>query len=197
ISKTSSAISSRRRWSKPTTTSPKPPNCWASPSARFSTAWKSLASRSLTATTTKAKNNSRAFLCLFVHRATGSHASVRDFKRSNAVITILAWRPIMKSSVILLTLLLVFSISCSQQARFTTQNAPASGTAQAPASEANKVDARATPAHFYDDTTQKVSLNDATKAELTTEAADRRIIRNADITMEVESTTDAQQRVAS
>ena len=103
----------------------------------------------------------------------------------------------MKSSVILLTLLLVFSISCSQQARFTTQNAPASGTAQAPASEANKVDARATPAHFYDATTQKVSLNDATKAELTTEAADRRIIRNADITMEVESTTDAQQRVAS
>ena len=100
----------------------------------------------------------------------------------------------MKSSVIPLILLLVFSISCSQQER-TTQNLSASQPA--PATEANKVDARATPAHFYNATTQKVSLNDATKAELTTEAADRRIIRNADITMEVESTTDAQQRVAS
>ena len=102
----------------------------------------------------------------------------------------------MKSSVIPLILLLVFSISCSQEER-TTKNLAASGTAQpAPATEANS--AKAAPGqHVYDANTEKVSLNDATKAELTSEAADRRIIRNADITMEVESTTDAQHRVTS
>jgi hypothetical protein len=42
---------------------------------------------------------------------------------------------------------------------------------------------------------QKVSLTDIDKAESTAEAADRKIIRNADITIEVGSTTEVQQRV--
>ena len=45
--------------------------------------------------------------------------------------------------------------------------------------------------------TQKVSLLSADQAELINAAADRKIIRNADITMEVDSTTDAQHRVTS
>ena len=45
------------------------------------------------------------------------------------------------------------------------------------------------------DPMQKVSLTDVDKAEVINEAADRKIIRNADITMEVESTTDAQHQV--
>jgi hypothetical protein len=44
---------------------------------------------------------------------------------------------------------------------------------------------------------QKFSLDDADKAQLTNEAADRKIVRNAEITMEVDSTTDAQHRVTS
>jgi hypothetical protein len=44
---------------------------------------------------------------------------------------------------------------------------------------------------------QKVSLLSADQAELINAAADRKIIRNADITMEVSSTTEAQHRVTS
>jgi len=42
---------------------------------------------------------------------------------------------------------------------------------------------------------EKVSLTDVDKAASTAEAADRKIIRNADITMEAASTTEAQYRV--
>ena len=107
----------------------------------------------------------------------------------------------MKSPVIPLILLLVFSTSCSSASQDKTLNIPSASVAQneaarqAPATApASEVSAKA----YYDSTTaQKVSLNDAAKAELTNEAADRKIIRNADITMEVESTTEAQQRVTS
>jgi len=43
----------------------------------------------------------------------------------------------------------------------------------------------------------KTALAELNKAAATNEAADRRIIRNADITIEVASTTEAQQRVTS
>jgi len=49
----------------------------------------------------------------------------------------------------------------------------------------------------YDSQSQKVSLNNVDKTGSTAEAADRKIIRNADITIEVPSTTDAQHRVTS
>jgi len=45
--------------------------------------------------------------------------------------------------------------------------------------------------------TEKVSLTDADSAASAVEAADRKIIRNANLTMEVNSTTDAQHRVTS
>jgi hypothetical protein len=49
----------------------------------------------------------------------------------------------------------------------------------------------------YGDQTEKVSLTQLDKAGETTEAAERKIIRNADITIEVPSTTDAQHQVTS
>ena len=44
---------------------------------------------------------------------------------------------------------------------------------------------------------KKVSLTDAVKADTTAEAAERKIIRNADITIEVASTSEAQHSVTS
>ena len=57
----------------------------------------------------------------------------------------------------------------------------------------------AAPAKVENSSTQqqKVSLTDVDKAESTAEAADRKIIRNADITLEVASTTEAQHGVTS
>ena len=98
----------------------------------------------------------------------------------------------MKTPVIPLITLLIFSVSCSPARESATTNSPTQNkAAEAPAGT--------TPVVMRDDTVsnpmQKVSLTDVDKAELINEAADRKIIRNADITMEVESTTDAQHNV--
>jgi len=61
---------------------------------------------------------------------------------------------------------------------------------QATATEPVKTDS-------YADQTEKASLTQLDKAGETTEAADRKIIRNAEITIEVPSTTDAQHQVTS
>src|SRR5262245_40360095 len=111
----------------------------------------------------------------------------------------------MRSLLITQLLLLVFSISCSRQAEMRkdvsvdTPTAPVN-TQQAEAdatSTAVKEEARTAPQPFASTSAQQVSLSEVDKAEVTNEAADRKIIRNADITMEVDSTTDAQQRVTS
>ena len=97
----------------------------------------------------------------------------------------------MKSHVIPLLALLVFSISCSsQQARLDSANHQSVATAPV-----NLPQAADTKSESYGE--QKVSLAEVDKAESTNEAADRKIIRNADITMEVPSTTEAQNRVTS
>ena len=95
----------------------------------------------------------------------------------------------MKTPVIPLITLLVFSISCSLASR--PEAATQNKAAQAPAGE-RSADARE---QIVSDPMQKVSLSDVDKVEVINEAADRKIIRNADITMEVESTTDAQHQV--
>jgi hypothetical protein len=97
----------------------------------------------------------------------------------------------MKSPIIPLLFLLVFSISCSRQS---PTDAVSQNVGQAKADLPLAAPAREQSGR-YD--AQKVSLTDVDKAELTNEAADRKIIRNADITMEVASTTDAQNRVTS
>ncbi len=91
----------------------------------------------------------------------------------------------MKSHIILLIALLSFTLSCSPKAGSTDAPAAPTTQAQAVAKEGYVAQAR------------KVSLSDADKAETTAEAVDRKIIRNADITIEVASTTDAQHSVTS
>ena len=98
----------------------------------------------------------------------------------------------MKTPVIPLITLLVFSISCSAAREAATTNSPMqSKAAEAPAGSRPAEAREQTVA----DPMQKVSLTDVDKAVVINEAADRKIIRNADITMEVESTTDAQHQI--
>src|SRR5829696_1468694 len=96
----------------------------------------------------------------------------------------------MKSLLVLLLMLSLFSMSCSQQQR---ADAPALSVAQPSQNVA------AEPVHAESRTAepQKVSLTDVDNAETTNEAFERKIIRNAAITMEVDSTTDAQHRITS
>jgi len=91
----------------------------------------------------------------------------------------------MKFSIILLLALLSFSISCSRQA---SERLTVADTKQQATAETTKPD-------NYGAQQQKVSLTDVDKAESTAEAAERKIIRNADITIEVAATTEVQQRV--
>jgi hypothetical protein len=104
----------------------------------------------------------------------------------------------MKSPIILLLALVSFSVSCGGAA-----NAPqnvSSRTAslknvaeqiEAPAKESQK-----SPA-YNSVQQQKVALTDVDKVGATAEAIERKIIRNAEITMEVASTTDTQHKVTS
>lgn len=96
----------------------------------------------------------------------------------------------MKSPVIPLIALLVFSISCS--ARDAATNAPSSEAQGYMGAPTAKQEANAQRLEV-----RKVSLSEADQAQLINEAAERKIIRNADITMEVESTSNAQHRVTS
>ncbi|HET6980449.1 MAG TPA: DUF4349 domain-containing protein [Pyrinomonadaceae bacterium] len=104
----------------------------------------------------------------------------------------------MKAPIILLLGLVSFSLSCG------------GGSSALRSSEANAVSAQAVaePAKtekgmVYDSLQQnspqpqKVALTDVDKSGAIAEAAERKIIRNGEITLEVASTTDAQHRVAS
>ena len=96
----------------------------------------------------------------------------------------------MKSPIILVLALLCFSLSCSYQRGASTEmvaqrkDVPAAQTA---------------PAQTFSvtDETKKVALTQLDKTGESAEAADRKIIRNAEITIEVPSTTDAQHQVTS
>lgn len=93
----------------------------------------------------------------------------------------------MKSPIILL--LVVFTLSCSPRSselRLASQK-----------DVAQKVEAAPPPDNVKARTTFSVSLTDADHSEATTAAADRKIVRNADLTMEVASTYEAQHRVSS
>lgn len=102
----------------------------------------------------------------------------------------------MKSPTILLIGLLSFTLSCSRagdQSRSVSQLQSAPEAPQAQAAVATE----STRAVGYVAEADKVSLSDAVRAETTAEAAERKIIRNADITIEVDSTSEAQHRVTS
>ena len=99
----------------------------------------------------------------------------------------------MKSPTILLLAFLSLTVSCSRagnQAPPTTAPKPVSveqaeAVAKDPATPAARLIA------------ENVSLADAAKGTTSVEAVDRKIIRNADITIEVASTSEAQHRVTS
>lgn len=95
----------------------------------------------------------------------------------------------MKSTIILLLALLSFSLSCSSsdQRLASTSVSTQKDVAHLPEAKAESVVGQ----------TEKVSLNEVDKAGSIAEAADRKIIRNADITIEVPSTTNAQHEVTS
>ena len=95
----------------------------------------------------------------------------------------------MKSPIILLLALLSFSLSCSSSEQMTAPNA----TARKDVPQMEEV----AKTQNYGAPAQKVSLNDVDKEGATAEAADRKIIRNADITIEVPSTTNAQHQITS
>ena len=97
----------------------------------------------------------------------------------------------MKSPLILLLALLSFSLSCSSSANRLASSPNAS------AQKDTQQLAEVAKTQNYGTEMEKVSLNDVDKEGSTAEAADRKIIRNADITIEVPSTTDAQHQVTS
>ncbi len=97
----------------------------------------------------------------------------------------------MKSPTILLLALLSFSLSCSPSQRMaSTESAAQKKDVQAAETASAKTFTYATEA-------EKAQLTQLDKTGETTEAADRKIIRNAEITIEVPSTTDAQHQVTS
>jgi hypothetical protein len=96
----------------------------------------------------------------------------------------------MKSHIIVLLALLSFSLSCS---RGSTEKAALS--VQTQQSDQAKDPARTSVAESVQQ--QKVSLTEIDKEGSSAEAFERKIIRNAEITMEVSSTTDTQHRVTS
>jgi len=109
----------------------------------------------------------------------------------------------MKSRAILLSVLsvlLVVAAGCDYAARKSdtaarseTSNQAYSGPATAPQTEA----AKTTYAYENKVEAKAVSLTNSLNADETSEAVDRKIIRNADLTMEVPSTTDTQHRIVS
>jgi len=103
----------------------------------------------------------------------------------------------MKFPIILLLALVSFSLSCSGGARSSESAIPPAGTsAQRNAEQVEAKDAAKTTPQ-YDSQLQKVGLTELDKGGSSAEAFERKIIRNAEITMEVSSTTDTQHRVAS
>lgn len=100
----------------------------------------------------------------------------------------------MKSPILLLLALSAFSISCSAERKAA---ALPQQVAEVPAAKPYVATDSVTKTETQVVQQQNVSLSDADRAEATAAAADRKIIRNADITIEVVSPTDAQHRVTS
>lgn len=103
----------------------------------------------------------------------------------------------MKSPIILLLALLSFSLSCSTGGSSESKATNSQAADQRPQAEDSKAVNYTTEQVNNSVAQQKVSLTDADKAGASAEALERKIIRNAEITMEVPSTTDTQHKVTS
>ena len=103
----------------------------------------------------------------------------------------------MKSPIIMLLVLLSFTLSCSRAGNEAPRSLEAKSVSVAQPESAEASKGRDPTTGRFNAQAEQVSLSDAVKAETTAEAADRKIIRNADITIEVASTSEAQHRVTS
>jgi len=103
----------------------------------------------------------------------------------------------MKSPIILLLALLSFSISCTGGGD-TAANSESSTPVAQRAERQTEADKDPAKTVAYDSVQQqKVALTDVEKVGATAEAVERKIIRNAEITLEVPSTTDTQHKITS
>lgn len=98
----------------------------------------------------------------------------------------------MKSPIGFVLVLLIALSGCSQQESGTNASAGYGGSQPVAQETTSQTRAVSTKAEF-----KQVSLNEADTAASAAEAADRKIIRNANLTMEVDSTTDTQHKVTS
>ena len=99
----------------------------------------------------------------------------------------------MKTPIILLLALLSFSLSCSR-----AQNASVATQSRMVAENVEPAkDTEATTQATYSLQQQKVALTEVDNVGASSEAAERKIIRNGELTLEVASTTDVQHRVGS
>ena len=104
----------------------------------------------------------------------------------------------MKSPIILLLALLSFSLSCSGGGSARTATNSPVGVADR--KDAEPVEAAQDVAKLQRNDSvqqQKVALTEVDRVGATGEAFERKIIRNAEITMEVASTTDTQHKITS
>lgn len=101
----------------------------------------------------------------------------------------------MKSPIGLVLVLLLALTACSTGKVATTDNDPRSAPAEARV--AGFVDQKSGTSAGQTPEIHKASLTDADTSAAAAEATDRKIIRNANLTMEVNSTTDTQHRVTS
>lgn len=107
----------------------------------------------------------------------------------------------MKSPLLLLLLLAVLSFACARQ-QATTESMPAVANTATKDNEtavlADSTAAAQVGRVTYDHATQQeVSLSQADRSQLINEAVDRKIIRNADLSLEVDSPAEAQHRITS
>lgn len=112
----------------------------------------------------------------------------------------------MRSPIGLVLMFLMALTGCGREA---AQNATTAGTYQGDTGPSQpKVEAKRSAQQTYTDTAgekvgftqsnyQEISLTEADTAASSAEAADRKIIRNANLTLEVNSTTESQQKVTS
>ena len=96
----------------------------------------------------------------------------------------------MKNFWLILTLSIVFLSACDKVATRTSSIRPAEVSNLAAEQKVDRP--RTTPANNY----MEVSLNDASRAANSLEAANRKILRSAEMTLEVQSTVEAQHRVS-
>lgn len=108
----------------------------------------------------------------------------------------------MKSPLLLLLLLAVLSFACAQRQAGTDSMSPqATSIATKDNEKAVLADSKATSqagmATYSVAAKQEVSLSQADQSQLVNEAVDRKIIRNADLSLEVDSPAEAQHRITS